>query len=127
MRSAPTVTPTSRVPGILLLKTCSYFISKFSTGWCRSGVESLSRPGYIEIFKLCMCCFVGRPKAIPPAAPAAPQPKVRRIFSLFYAKIVVFGDGQFYRGFGGYWVFGFWDVSMYACPCQFGTDLSLVE
>ena len=23
--------------------------------------------------------------------------------------------------------FGFWDVSMYACPCQFGTDLSLVE
>ena len=23
--------------------------------------------------------------------------------------------------------FGFWDVSMYACPCQFGTDLALIE
>ena len=31
------------------------------------------------------------------------QGEVRRIFSLFYAKIMVFGDGQFYRGFGGYW------------------------
>ena len=46
---------------------------------------------------------------------------VRRIFSLFYAKIMVVGDGQFYRGFGGYWVF--WLV----CSCQFGTDLALVE
>ena len=35
---------------------------------------------------------------------------VRRILQLFYAKIMVFGDGQFYRGFGGYWDFGFWDV-----------------
>ena len=40
-------------------------------------------------------------------------PKVRRIFSLFYAKIMVVGDGQFYQGFGGYWDFGFWDVGKF--------------
>ena len=39
---------------------------------------------------------------------------------------MVFGDGQFYRGFGGYWVF--WFVGcISACHCQFGTDLALVE
>ena len=52
--------------------------------------------------------------------------RVRRIFSLFYAKIMVFGDGQFYRGFGGYWVVGFLGCE-YSCSCQFGTDLALVE
>ena len=51
---------------------------------------------------------------------------VRRIFSLFYAKIMVFGDGQFYRGFGGYWVFWFLGC-LSECSCQFGTDLALVE
>ena len=51
---------------------------------------------------------------------------VRRIFSLFYAKIMVVGDGQFYWGFGGHWVF--WLVRCISeCPCQFGTDLALVE
>ena len=39
--------------------------------------------------------------------------RVRRIFQLFYAKIMVVGDGQFYRGFGGYWDFGFWDVGKF--------------
>ena len=51
---------------------------------------------------------------------------VRRIFSLFYAKIMVVGDGQFYRGFGGYWVLWFLGCND-SCPCQFGTDLALVE
>ena len=51
---------------------------------------------------------------------------VRRIFSLFYAKIMVVGDGQFYRGFGGYWVF--WLVRCISeCHCEFGTVLALVE
>ena len=43
---------------------------------------------------------------------------------------MVVGDGQFYRGFGGYWVFWFLGcqyVCMYACPFQFGTDLALIE
>ena len=39
---------------------------------------------------------------------------------------MVFGDGQFYRGFGGYWVFWFMGC-ISAFPCQFGTDLALVE
>ena len=47
-------------------------------------------------------------------------------FALFYAKIMVVGDGQFYRGFGGYWVFWFLGC-LSECPCQFGTDLALVE
>ncbi len=51
---------------------------------------------------------------------------VRRIVSLFYAKIMVVGDGQFYRGFGGYWVVGFLGCD-YSCSSQFGTDLALVE
>ena len=51
---------------------------------------------------------------------------VRRIFSLFYVKIMVFGDGQFYRGFGGYWVFWFLGCGS-ECHCQFGTDLELME
>ena len=52
--------------------------------------------------------------------------QVRRIFSLFYAKIMVVGDGQFYRGFGGYWVFWFLGC-LSACPCQFGTNFELIE
>ena len=31
----------------------------------------------------------------------------------FYAKIMVVGDGQFYRGFGGYWVF--WFLGCHIC------------
>ena len=39
---------------------------------------------------------------------------------------MVFGDGQLYRGFGGYSVF--WLVRCISeSSCQFGTDLALVE
>ena len=31
----------------------------------------------------------------------------KNFLAVFYAKIMVFGDGQFYLGFGGYWVFWF--------------------
>ena len=51
---------------------------------------------------------------------------VRRILQLFYAKIMVVGDGQFYEGFGGYWVFWFLGCGS-ECACQFGTDLALME
>ena len=37
----------------------------------------------------------------------------KNFLAVFYAKIMVVGDGQFYRGFGGYWDFGFWDVGKF--------------
>ena len=39
--------------------------------------------------------------------------EVRKVFFLFYVKIMVAGDGQFYRGFGGYWVLWF-----LGCGCE---------
>ena len=54
------------------------------------------------------------------------SPSTLEEFSVVYAKIMVFGDGQFYRGFGGYWVFWFWGCGC-SCHWQFGTVLALVE